>query len=101
MSVATTSIHAYQEHRDSGKVGRQARTILFSMPVGVSYSRRELAELTGIEISSICGRVNELVSIGLLEETPTRRCRITGKSVHPVRRLPSQPDLFYWDLKQA
>lgn len=94
MSVATTSIQAYREHRDSGKVSGQARRILDSMLGGVSYSRRELAEHTGLELSSICGRVNELVAAGLLEETPTRRCRITGKSVHPVRRVPSQPDLF-------
>lgn len=49
---------------------------------------------TGLELSSICGRVNELLGSGLLEEAPTRRCRITGKSVHPVYAPAQQRVLF-------
>jgi hypothetical protein len=86
MSVATTSREAYKEHRATGKVGAQAQKILDKMQPGVEYSRRELVELTGLELSSICGRVNELLGSGLIQEGKTRPCRVTGKSVHPVYR---------------
>lgn len=85
MPVATTSAIAYREHQDSGKLNRQHKQILAKMQPGHAYSRRELAEQTRLELSSICGRVNELVAIGMLEEAPTRRCEITGKKIKPVR----------------
>ena len=85
MTVASTSIRAYTEHRDSGKLGQQASTILSTMSPVRDYSRKELARLTGFELSSICGRVNELLSIGLLEEMPARKCSITGKNIHPIK----------------
>ena len=68
MTVAQTSIQAYKEHRATGKVGLQARAILDFMNPGESYSRRELHVLTGLELSSICGRVNELLEMGMLKE---------------------------------
>lgn len=86
MSVASTSIENYHQHRDSGRLGKQQQLILDGMRGGESYSRRELAAHLGLELSSICGRVNELVASGYLEELPTRRCSVTGKSVHPVAK---------------
>ena len=84
MSVAQTSINAYKEHRAAGKVGQQAQSILDSMDSGFGYSRRELAKKTGLELSSVCGRVNELLSLGLLVEGEKRRCLITNKTIAPV-----------------
>lgn len=86
MTVADTSIAAYREHRDTGKVSKQALHILNSMNLGRAYSRRELIAATGLELSSICGRVNELVALGMLEEAPARKCTVTGKTVKPVRK---------------
>lgn len=87
MTVAETSIAAYHEHRDSGKVGKQAQTILDRMRPGWGYSRRELAMVTGLELSSICGRVNELLKIGMLEEQHPRKCGVTGKTVVPIVKI--------------
>lgn len=84
MNVSTTSREAYQEHKDAGKVGLQAQRILTSMIEGQGYSRRELARAMGIELSSVCGRVNELLQIGLLAEGEPRRCGITHKRINPV-----------------
>jgi hypothetical protein len=89
--IADTSVTAYREHRDTGKLGRQASFILEQMG-DKTYSRRELARHTGLELSSVCGRVNELLAIGLLEEVDSRRCSITGKTIHPVRL--TRPSLF-------
>ena len=86
MTVANTSINAYKEHRASGKLGNQAREIFNAMQFNVTYSRRELVKLTGLELSSVCGRVNELVSSGLLMEMPSRKCMVTGKTVKPVAK---------------
>ena len=85
MSVAETSLMAYEEHIASGKVGAQAQSIINSMRTEQDYSRRELARLTGLELSSICGRVNELVAIGKLEECDKRRCAVTGKTIKPIK----------------
>ena len=86
MTVAQTSLDAYREHRASGMIGKQAQQILDALKMGETLSRRELMLATGLEISSVCGRVNELLSIGMLEELSPRRCSITGKRVSPVRK---------------
>jgi len=85
MNIADTSIAAYREHKDTGKLGKQASTLLAKMNPNRDYSRKELSRETGIELSAICGRVNELLSIGLLEELEPRKCNITGKRIHPIK----------------
>jgi hypothetical protein len=84
MSVAFTSIDAYKEHKAQGKVGTQAQHILDFIVFGKDYSRREIAGLTGLELSSVCGRVNELLEIGALKEVMPRKCKVTGKTIKPV-----------------
>ena len=76
-----TSILAYKEHQP--KIGSQCMQIFDSMGFK-DYSRRELAKLTGLDLSSVCGRVNELLALGMLEELKTRKCSVTGKTIHPV-----------------
>jgi hypothetical protein len=85
MNIANTSIEAYNEHKATGKVGAQANTILEKMRPNVNYSRKELSKIIGIELSSICGRVNELLALGLLVEDAQRKCLITGRKINPVR----------------
>lgn len=84
MSVSSTSREAYFDMRDSGRLGTQARKILEQMLPGVDYSRRELAQFTGVDLSSVCGRVNELIGSRLLKEGSMRACRVTGKKIKPV-----------------
>jgi hypothetical protein len=85
MTVADTSIEAYKEHKETGKLGRQAATLLEKMVYGKDYSRKELSRATGFELSAVCGRVNELLALGLLEEIEPRKCTITGKRIHPIK----------------
>lgn len=86
MAVADTSIEAYREHKGEGLAGKQAETILKNLKEGKDYSRREIARELGMELSSVCGRVNELLQVGLLEEAPKRRCSVTHKTIHPVMK---------------
>lgn len=87
MPVAATSIENFHEHRNSGKLGHQAQAIVKFLAVHNErdWSRAELAQAMGLQLSSVCGRVNELVHSFHLEPAPTRKCFITNKSVSPVR----------------
>lgn len=82
--VRESSIAAYRDLGDSGKIGAQAQTILNHMKAGRDYSLQELSRLTGIAINAISGRCNDLKKIGLLVEAAGRKCSITGRTVHPV-----------------
>ncbi len=94
MSVAETSLDNYREHRDSGKLGEQQRRVmLFFHMRGGEHTRSELAEKIPMRLSSVCGRVNELIALGYLDEAARRQCRVTGKSAHPVRLPPRQLSL--------
>ena len=87
MNVATTSIEAYREHRSSGKLGDQAREIVefLALRTDRDWSRAELSEEMGLRLSSVCGRVNELLHSGHIEAAPNRACTVTGKKINPVR----------------
>lgn len=87
MNVATTSIEAYREHRSSGKLGDQAREIVefLALRTDRDWSRAELSEAIGLRLSSVCGRVNELLHTQHIEAAPARACTVTGKKINPVR----------------
>jgi hypothetical protein len=87
MGVAITSIFAYKEHKETGKVGNQAMSIFHKMDLNKDYSRREIVQLTGLELSSVCGRVNEMLQAGLLKEVSQRKCSVTGKTIKPVVKI--------------
>ena len=87
MSVAPTSIAAYRDHQAAGKIGLQSQQILDTMLPGRDYSRRELSAFAGLELSSVCGRVNEMLGIGMIEEGPPRKCKVTGKTIKPVSKV--------------
>ena len=87
MTVAATSIEAYREHEFAGKIGKQSVKILEHMLVDTDYSRREISRATNIDLSAVCGRVNEMLAIGILFEGKTRKCKITCKTICPVSRV--------------
>jgi Mn-dependent DtxR family transcriptional regulator len=86
MSVADTSIENYIEHRDSGKMGAQALSIFIFLKNNAlhDWSRAEVSLRMGIPLSSVCGRVNQLIKDGYLETIDKRQCKITGKTVNSI-----------------
>jgi hypothetical protein len=84
MSVTATSRKAYNEHKAAGKLSQQQMDILDALEIGFGFSRSELVEVTGIRLSSVCGRVNEMLQLGVLAELEPRRCTVTGRTVRPV-----------------
>jgi hypothetical protein len=94
LSVAETSLDAYREHRESGELGAQQKKImLFFHLKGGEHTRSELAEKIPMRLSSVCGRVNELIDLGFLVEGFRRPCKVTGRNAHPVKLPPRQLDL--------
>lgn len=84
---SATSIENYHEHKRSGKLGDQESLVLGYLRdnSGKNYSRSELANDLGMRLSSVCGRTNTLLELGLIEERTKRPCGITGKTISPVR----------------
>lgn len=92
-SVADTSIYAYHRERDAGALSTRQRQILAAMaPYPADYSLQELVQLTGLPVNVVSGRVHELrEKLCCIEHGPVRHCMVTGRTIHPVRRLAPHP----------
>ena len=86
MSVRDTSKETYQDIAASGLIGQQAQSILDAMDRETDYSLQEISAKTGIPINAVSGRCNELKKAYYLEETDKRRCSITKRTIHPLRK---------------
>lgn len=84
MAVSTTSVGSYRELVRSGNATNQQFLIINAMQQGVSYSRREIARMTGLEINAVCGRVDELIKAGAVVECPARLDPVTRRRVQTV-----------------
>lgn len=94
--TADTSRDSFRAHRVTGALGRQQRLVLAFLHDhrASTYTRSELADATGIKLSAICARVNELIKVGAIEELPRRACQVTGVSAHALRLAVEQGALF-------
>ena len=91
-NVSETSIRSYDALRASGFKGQHA-AIVSHMDPGVIYSRRQLAKITGLETSAVSGRVNELLSDGLVVVCGRIRCPLTGRLVEAVKLASAQLEI--------
>ena len=81
-----TSRIAYKNIIECGKASNQKRQIIKTLLSDKEpMSRREIANDTYIELGSVSGRVNELMKLGIIEETKMRKCSISRKLVKPIR----------------
>lgn len=85
-AIRETSRAAYQDLRESGRVTSSQQAILSAMRPGRDYSLSELAAMTGIEKSSVSGRINELLASGQVVISRMRACKITGKTVRATKK---------------
>ena len=96
-SVQPTSIDAIHIHSGSGKSAQQRSHILqFIRARGGDWSIGEIAQATGLQKSTVSGRVNELINdTNELIERPRRKDRVSGVTVRPVGLpIAGQGDLF-------
>jgi len=75
----------YKNIIESGKQGSQKRYIIRILLTESPLSRREISKATNIEIGSVSGRVNELIKLGIVEETTMRKCIFSKKLIKPVQ----------------
>ena len=81
-----TSKDALACHRETGKLSAQQQQVFAVLTRTVqAFTRAELAAQLGMTHGAACGRVNELMKLGLIVETERRTCLVTGASSHGVR----------------
>jgi DNA-binding MarR family transcriptional regulator len=104
VTVRDTSLQAWQELLDSGRITRQQHKILLAINFARArdFSLQEVVRLAGLPINVVSARVNELKARGLLAEGLRRACRVTGRRVIPVRLtvagLAAQGELFMLEV---
>ena len=84
-NVKDTSIDAFYDLKKSGMQEQQAK-ILSVMREGEFYTRRELSKLSGIETSSVSGRINAMLDI-FFSVVGIKKCSISGKNVEAIAKL--------------
>jgi predicted transcriptional regulator len=84
MSVAPTSLIAFKELVESGKEKTQLAKVFKAILGNPGCSRRDLATITGFEMSSITGRVNKLLQLKFVEEKSIKTSS-TGKKVKCIQ----------------
>lgn len=84
VGVRDTSKSAYKEHKSSGEAESQQNRILTLLADRPAMTRAEIAKALNMRLSSICGRVRELLNAGKLQDHPRRPCSITGIMSHEV-----------------
>lgn len=92
MGVRDTSVEAFHDTKPQHP-RQQTRILDILARRGQPMTRGELAAMSGIALSAVCGRVNELVGSGDLIELPRRPCKLSGRSAHPVGLPPVQLSL--------
>ena len=78
-----TSRSSYRTVKTDGSMGRQDHLLLLKKRPG--KTRLEISHLSGICLSSVCGRVDELIRAGKLEDNHKRICSISKRTAHVVR----------------
>ena len=83
--VRDTSIDAYHKLKQDGKRIPQWMCVIHTLRRGEGLTRGEIAQLSGMRLSSVCGRVNELIQENVLADGARRKCQITDESAHVVK----------------
>lgn len=91
--VAASSIDYYYGSRALSTFADQEKAILAVMQHGKTYTRRELSRLTGIEVSSVAGRVNSLIHLGVIEVIGRKVCSVTRINVEALMLTPVQMEM--------
>lgn len=76
--VTDTSRMAYHQLRDEKRLQPMQTKVLDALRSG-AMTRKQLRDSTGMELSSVCGRVNSLLAAGLIELHGEAKDPETGK----------------------
>lgn len=79
MTVAATSAEAFHSLSPRHYLQPKQREILALFRSGVALSRQQISERARMPINGVCGRVDSLVTAGILEEQGDRVDPLTHK----------------------
>ena len=91
--VTETSSMAFRALVKDGKLQPMQTKILQALERG-KLTRKELSVATGMELSGVCSRVNELIASGLVRISGTKRDEKTNKLQELVGLAVKQYELF-------
>ncbi|MTI72567.1 MAG: hypothetical protein FH747_03060 [Stenotrophomonas sp.] len=92
MNVRESSLIAYDTLK-TADLGRQEKQVLAGVALLIRtgqhtdgwVSRRQIAQLTGLETSTVAARTNSLIAAHrLVESEELTPCPVTGRNVHKV-----------------
>ncbi len=79
MEQRDTSLEAFKELRDSGKLKERCVQIYDALATHGPMTASEIASHIGLPRDSISPRIAELCDVGLVIDVAQRKCRITGR----------------------
>ena len=83
--IRDTSLLAYNELKESGKLGNQEAVVYNCILTNPNTTDKEISIKTKININAVTGRRNGLVKKNLIKDNGKRRCSITGKLAYQWR----------------
>jgi hypothetical protein len=93
-NVSETSLAAYRQLEADGKLPPQRVRVLDAITKHGALTREELAGVTGMRLSAICGRVADLIKDGHLIEQGSKVNPTSGVLNKLVRLPVGQQGLF-------
>ena len=92
-AVTDTSREAYWSLVAERKLQPMEEKILVLLSDNTARTRKEIRDKTGLELSSVCGRVNSLLAAGLVKILGEKRDSKTGKWQEMIELI-KYPSLF-------
>ncbi len=92
-AVTDTSREAYWSLVAERKLQPMEEKILVLLSDNTARTRKEIRDKTGLELSSVCGRVNSLLAAGLVKIVGEKRDSKTGKWQEMIELI-KYPSLF-------
>lgn len=83
-NIKSSSLDAFYDHKKSQKLQAQQLKIVSVMQPEKVYTRRELAQLSGIETSTVSARVNSMIDT-VIQIVGTKKDTTTGKTVEALQ----------------
>ena len=80
--IRDTSLLAYQNLKESGKLGNQEAVVYNCILINPNITDKEISIKTKININAVTGRRNGLVKKKLVTDNGKRNCKITGSLVY-------------------
>tara|TARA_B100000767_G_scaffold167869_1_gene157239 strand:- start:156 stop:455 length:300 start_codon:yes stop_codon:yes gene_type:complete len=96
MSIASTSLEAFNDIQATGKSQKQVDIIMDVLLANKKpLTGREIQQKTDLDINAISGRLNEMKSVGLVTTCGKTKCPITKRTVVPVTAVWNKLELYY------